>query len=333
LVYYFVLERSVVDNIDRKILDELQANCRISNRELAARIGLSPSPCLRRLRLLERERAIVEYTAIIAPEALGLGLAAFAQVTLDKGDTSLDDRFLADLANVEAVFGWYACAGDYDYLVKVVVPDQDSYLKAMVAMRRLKGVAGIKSGIVMNPQAGLFAFYRSSHPRFHPKKLNSMDSRLDGFDRKVIAELQANARITILELSKRIALSPPATLQRLRKLELTRTIQGYTAVVDPAASGLHLVALIAVTMEKGANGRSFEKAMLSRPEVAACFSVAGDVDYEIRAVFSDIEGYAKFLKDFLRRLKGVAHVHSSLCISPPAHLFSRYRRIASPLDA
>lgn len=328
-----MLERFVIDDIDRKILDELQANCRISNRELAARVGLSPSPCLRRVRLLERRRAIVDYTAIIAPDALGLGLAAFAQVTLDKGDASLDREFLAAVENLEAVSGWYACAGDYDYLVKVVVPDQDAYLKAMVAMRRLKGVAGIKSGIVMDPQPGLFAFYRSSYARFQPQKPDSTDTSLDGFDRKIIAELQANARISVLDLSKRIALSAPATLQRLRKLELAHTIEGYTAIVDPAASGLHLVALIAVTMEKGANNRSFKKAMLSRPEVAACFSVAGDVDYEIRVVFADIEGYANFLKNFLRRLKGVAQVHSSLCISPPAHLFSRYRRITSPLDA
>jgi Lrp/AsnC family leucine-responsive transcriptional regulator len=273
------------------------------------------------VRLLERRRAIADYTAIIAPEALGLGLAAFAQVSLDKGDTSLDQNFLAALENLEAVSGWYACAGDYDYLVKVVVPDQDAYLKTMVAIRRLRGVAGVKSGIVMDPQPGLFAFYRSSYARFHPQKLGSVDSSLDRFDRKIIAELQANARITVLGLSKRIALSAPATLQRLRKLEAARTIRGYTAIVDPAALGLHLVALIAVTIEKGADGRSFEKAMLSRSEVAACFSVAGDVDYEIRVVFADIAGYANFLKNFLRRLK---------C---DAHLFSQYRRISSPLDA
>ncbi len=329
-----------LDQVDRLILETLQGDCRISNQKLADAVGLTPSPCLRRLRALESSGAIVGYTAIIAPQALGLGLAAFAQVSLSKGDPDIDRKFLAALQTIAAVSGWYACAGDYDYLLKIVVSNHDSYLSALIQLRRAAGVETVKAGIVVDPQPGIFAFYRFSYTPFHPAELSlaAVDAEtemgfLDTFDRKIIAALQRDARTSILGLSKEIALSPPAALQRLRKLERTKVVLGYTAIVQPASIGMNLVALIAVTLKRGCDGQSFEQAVTARPEVAACFAVAGDVDYEIRVTVPNIESYTNFLKNFLRRISEVDQVHSSLCISPPPHLFSHYKKIKDPLFA
>jgi Lrp/AsnC family transcriptional regulator, leucine-responsive regulatory protein len=340
LADYFAMRAFSLDQIDRLILEILQGDCRISNQKLADAVGLTPSPCLRRLRALERSGAIVGYTAIIAPQALGLTLAAFAQVSLAKGDPEIDRKFLAALQTIEAVSGWYACAGDYDYLLKIVVSNHDSYLNALIQLRRAAGVETVKAGIVVDPQPGIFAFYRLSYAPFHPAELSALVantksdmSSLDTFDRKIIASLQRDARISILDLSREIALSPPATLQRLRKLERNKVVLGYTAVVQPAAIGMNLVALIAVTLKRGGDGQSFEQAVTARPEVAACFAVAGDVDYEIRVTLPNIESYTSLLKNFLRRIPEVDQIHSSLCISPPPHLFSHYKKIKDPLLA
>jgi Lrp/AsnC family transcriptional regulator, leucine-responsive regulatory protein len=326
-----------MDTIDRKILTELQANCRITNVQLARLVGLSPAPCLRRLRQLEGQGTIIGYTAIVAPAAMGLGLASFVQVTLEKNFVAVDEAFQSAIANRPEVVGSYACAGDYDYLLKVLVPDHIAYARFLFELRRIAGVVTVKSALVIDATPELYSFcfsYSNDRPlRILPRSalpdawLSNVRG-IDHLDRRIVVELQSNARVSLLKLAKRTQLSPAGTLNRLHALESRGVICGYTAIVDPSALDLGIVALVGVTLEKGSNlGTVFETAMASRSEVAACFAVAGEVDYQIRVVASDIQTYARFLKDYLRRIPGVASTYSSFFLSPPAHLFAKYEAI------
>ena len=116
-----------LDPIDRKILAELQRNGRISNVDLAAAVGLSPSPCLRRVRDLENAGVIDRYAAILDQAAGGYALSVFVQVTLERQVETALDRFERVVADRPEVMECYLMTGDSDYLLRVVVPDVAAY--------------------------------------------------------------------------------------------------------------------------------------------------------------------------------------------------------------
>jgi Lrp/AsnC family leucine-responsive transcriptional regulator len=121
-----------LDRIDRKILRSLQADGRISNVELARRVGLSPTPCLERVRRLEREGYILGYGARLDAAKLEAGMLVFVQVTLERTTPDVFDRFAAAVQRLEEVAECHMVAGGYDYLLKVRVKD-------MAAFRRFLG--------------------------------------------------------------------------------------------------------------------------------------------------------------------------------------------------
>ena len=112
-----------LDRIDRKILRELQADGKLTNVELAARIGLSPSPCLARVRQLERDGVLRGYVALADPEALGLTMTVFIQVTLERQIEKALSNFETRMNAFPEVMECYLMTGDSDYLVRLVVPD------------------------------------------------------------------------------------------------------------------------------------------------------------------------------------------------------------------
>jgi len=121
------MPRSALDQIDLNILRELQHNARLSNVELANRVSLSPSPCLARVRALERRGVISRYVALVDPVAVGLGLSVFIQVSLERQAEKTLEQFL-------------------DYLLRVVVPDVQSLQKFILnGLTRISGVANIRS--------------------------------------------------------------------------------------------------------------------------------------------------------------------------------------------
>ena len=112
-----------LDGIDYRILARLQDNARISNSDLAREIGLSPSPCLRRVRDLENSGAIKGYAALLEPAVVGLPVSVFVQVTLERQvETALEDFERTVLARPE-VMECYLMTGDADYLMRIVVAD------------------------------------------------------------------------------------------------------------------------------------------------------------------------------------------------------------------
>lgn len=139
-----------LDEIDRRILRELQRDGRISNAELSDRVGLSPSPCLRRVRLLEEAGVISGYTATLAPEHLGLGVMVFTRVWLKAQDAETVDRFTAAVRDLPNVLDCFLMAGDCDFIMRIVARDLQDYRQFQIDhLSKIDGVASMKSELPM----------------------------------------------------------------------------------------------------------------------------------------------------------------------------------------
>ncbi|HTE43067.1 MAG TPA: Lrp/AsnC family transcriptional regulator [Steroidobacteraceae bacterium] len=139
-----------LDAIDRNILQELQRNARLTNVELALRVNLSPSPCLARVRALEREGVINRYVALIDPAAVGLGLNVFIQVSLEQQVEKALQQFQNAIGRFPEVVECYLMTGDSDYLLRVVVADVQALEKFIVnGLTKVPGVANIRSSFAL----------------------------------------------------------------------------------------------------------------------------------------------------------------------------------------
>lgn len=116
-----------LDDLDRHILLELQGNGRLTNQELADRVGLSPSPCLRRVRRLEDAGVISGYAAVLSPAVLGLPITAFVRLTLDSHAAQVVSAVEERLRTIPEVIEAHLLAGDADYQVKIVVESFSAY--------------------------------------------------------------------------------------------------------------------------------------------------------------------------------------------------------------
>jgi Lrp/AsnC family leucine-responsive transcriptional regulator len=144
------MARARLDAIDRKILAALQNNGRLSNVELAALAGLSPSACLRRVQALEGGGVLVGYAARLDPKKVGLGLTAFVQVQIAQDRESDIETFRRTLDTLPEVVSCYAVTGDHDYVLKVVAPDLEAYEAfAMKRLLKLPGVRHVQTSFVL----------------------------------------------------------------------------------------------------------------------------------------------------------------------------------------
>ena len=116
-----------LDDLDRKILRHLQSSGRISMNDLAEKVGLSPSPCLRRVRMLERDGVIAGYVAILDQRAVGLPVSAFVSIKLDSQRQDALHRFAKTIERWPEVLECYLMTGPRDHWLRVVVPDLDAY--------------------------------------------------------------------------------------------------------------------------------------------------------------------------------------------------------------
>ncbi|MCY4358194.1 MAG: Lrp/AsnC ligand binding domain-containing protein [Gammaproteobacteria bacterium] len=118
-----------LNNLDRKILRELQRNGRTTFSELAKRVGLSTSPCLERVRRMEREGIINGYTALLNPQFLDAALIVFVQIRLTRTSQDIFERFKKAATKLEEVQECYLISGNFDYLIKARVSNMESYRK------------------------------------------------------------------------------------------------------------------------------------------------------------------------------------------------------------
>jgi Lrp/AsnC family transcriptional regulator, leucine-responsive regulatory protein len=139
-----------LDKIDRRILATLQKDGRIQNVELASRVGLSPSPCLRRVRQLEEEGVIDRYVALLNPSKVGAGFTVFARVWLARQDEDTVNHFIETIRKLPPIMECHLMAGDCDFLLRIAVADLDAYRRFQVEhLNRIKGIQSVKTEIPM----------------------------------------------------------------------------------------------------------------------------------------------------------------------------------------
>jgi Lrp/AsnC family leucine-responsive transcriptional regulator len=140
-----------IDRHDRQILSILQENGRISNQDLADRIGLSPSPCLRRVRTLEDAGIVIGYRALINAKALGYTLMALIYISMDKHTPERFENFERQILQIPEVLECLLITGqDADYQIKVVVKDMDAFQELLLnRITRIQGVTGVHSSFVL----------------------------------------------------------------------------------------------------------------------------------------------------------------------------------------
>jgi Lrp/AsnC family transcriptional regulator, leucine-responsive regulatory protein len=144
------MPKTTLDALDRKILAQLQSDGRISLANLAAKVGLSPSPCLRRVRNLERTGVIARYVAVLDQRAVGLPVSIFISIKLEKQKQEALDKFSKTIARWPEVLECYLMTGPRDYWLRVVVPDLDAYERFLKQkLTRLEGIASIESSFAL----------------------------------------------------------------------------------------------------------------------------------------------------------------------------------------
>jgi Lrp/AsnC family leucine-responsive transcriptional regulator len=135
-----------LDSTDRKILSALHLNGRLTINDLAEKVGLSPSPCWTRVKRMEADGTIQGYAAVIDQAALGLRDIVFIEVTLEKHDEKVLERFGRALASIPQVLEAHLVTGDYDYLVKVAVADTADYERFLrEQLYRIEGIRHSRS--------------------------------------------------------------------------------------------------------------------------------------------------------------------------------------------
>jgi DNA-binding Lrp family transcriptional regulator len=145
----------------------------------------------------------------------------------------------------------------------------------------------------------------------------------DELDRLILQELQKDARISNAELARRVELSPPATMARIRRLEESGLIQGYTTIVDRKLAGYDLLCFVSVSLQVHDTKQLFDfrNAIREIPRVLECHHITGEYDYLLKVVAHDTNDLEDFLVNQLTPAPGVARIHTSVVLSetkPPS---------------
>ncbi len=139
-----------LDRIDRNILNELQTDGRISNVELSKRVGLSPTPCLERVKRLEKQGYINGYVALVNPHYLGASLLVFIEITLTRDTPDVFDHFNKAVQLLDEIQECHLVSGDFDYLLKTRVPDMSAYRKLLgETLLKLPSISDTRTYVVM----------------------------------------------------------------------------------------------------------------------------------------------------------------------------------------
>ena len=139
---------------------------------------------------------------------------------------------------------------------------------------------------------------------------------LEPRDRRLLAELQRDSRLTNQELAERVGMSTSATWRRVKTLEDDGVIERYTAIVNSRKAGFGLASIVHVTLARHEqrNVEHFIREVLRHPEVLECYATSGEADFHLRVVVEDIDAYNAFLDDFIFRLPGVSQVRSNIVL-------------------
>jgi DNA-binding Lrp family transcriptional regulator len=335
------MPRIHLDEIDRRILAHLQDNARLANVKLAHDVGLSPAPCLRRVRALEEAGVITRYSALLDENAVDLAVTVHIQVRLDLQVAKRFDRFETQIVRRPEVLECYLLTGVADYLLRVVVSDvaaYETFLKE--SLSRMEGVVSTHSSF------GLRVVKRStSLPLVQDRAVTGGRTRtalsrtestgraaenplatrfpihFDEIDRHILLQLQENARISNVDLANRVGLSAAPCLRRVRVLERAGVIRQYVSLLDPRMVDLPTTVWIQVRLDLQVARRfdTFEQQIGRLPEVLECYLMAGEADYLVRVAVCDVAAYERFLRTRLSQIEGVVSTNSSFVLKVVKH--------------
>jgi Lrp/AsnC family leucine-responsive transcriptional regulator len=143
--------RIPLDETDRKILSLLQADCRLTLTEVADKVGLSVSPCHRRIKRMEENGVVLRYAAVVDPRAVGLPVSVFVSIKLERQKEADLERFAKAIASWQEVVECYLMTGQRDYLLRVVVADLVAYEQFIKhKLTRLDGISSIESSFALD---------------------------------------------------------------------------------------------------------------------------------------------------------------------------------------
>jgi DNA-binding Lrp family transcriptional regulator len=139
---------------------------------------------------------------------------------------------------------------------------------------------------------------------------------IDALDGRIIAELQADGRLTNQLLAERVGMSSSACWRRVKSLEEAGIIRGYAALVDKRKAGFSISAIVHVLLARheSMDVEPFEERIKRQPEVLECFATSGEADYHLHVVASDIDAYHRFLNGVMFKMPGIAHVRSHIVL-------------------
>ena len=139
---------------------------------------------------------------------------------------------------------------------------------------------------------------------------------LEARDRRILAELQQDSRLTMQELAERVGMSSSAVWRRVRALEESGVIDRYAVIANTRKAGFGLSSMVNISLARHeqTNVVNFIKEVLRHPEVLECYATTGEADFHLRVVVEDIDAYNRFLDDFIFRLPGVSQVRSNIVL-------------------
>jgi Lrp/AsnC family leucine-responsive transcriptional regulator len=337
-----------LDDVDRLILHELTADAGLTYAELGAKVGLSESQCLRRVRALEETKVIQRYVTLIDPNYLNLRVSAFIEVRVHgahENQTKTLERVLAQRPDVGS---YWRIAGEADYLLRGIVADPLGYERLLDALAEIDGVEIIRTHLVLrlvkpatHPPFGSAASAAAMETAFAPvsgkaphhdshsasrstasvklpgitTEKDSSPPHIDELDRRILRTLANNARMSNAQLADRVGLSPAPCLRRVRALETAGVILGYHVVVDFDA--LDMIVTFIMIRLKGRDPEwqgNFERAVSQIPEVVLAHRTHGGSDYVLRCVASGLGGMERLLRHEVFSQRGIDRMWCALSL-------------------
>lgn len=145
----------------------------------------------------------------------------------------------------------------------------------------------------------------------------SVKTHLDETDVQILHLMQTDGRITNAELAKRVGLSPPSVLQRVRALEKAGLIRGYVALLDPERLGLKITALVMISLSLHQEQpiERFRRSIQDIAEITECYHVSGDFDFLLKVVVRDMRAYEVFLREKLSKIKGIGKISTNFVLA------------------
>src|SRR5690606_6660033 len=138
--------------------------------------------------------------------------------------------------------------------------------------------------------------------------------KIDRLDARILAELQRDGRLSVVELSERVGLTGTPCARRVKQLEASGVIQGYAALLDPARLGLKVQAFVQVKLERHTdeNVEQFQRELAALEQVVSCFATTGEYDFMLQVVAPDLEALSQLVLRKLLKISSVRDVHSSI---------------------